>query len=498
MTGSKKVVKEGWTKMKVELKDYEGRGSLFIPVFGYEAPDNLSDKHKELLVPLLKRMEGSKEKEGSLNVLDTGEIKTILVYEFGDVDKLEAEEVRRKGGTLFSSLEKLKEEEVYLHYSAPSAFEQFSQYLLEGLFLANYKFDKYKEKKDDKKEIKLNKMILFGHKGDAEELNQRIEELRIKAEGAHIARTLVNEPSNEMTPKNLAKFVEHLGEKLEFDVEVFKKDAIEDLGMDAYLSVAKGSKLKPRLIVMRYFGASEEESTLGLVGKGLTYDSGGYSIKPTPGMVNMKADMGGAAAVIGAMASIAKAQLPINVVAVVAACENMISGEAYRPGDIIGSMAGKTIEVLNTDAEGRLTLVDAVTYIQRIENVDKIVDIATLTGAKLSALGTQRAGVLSTDDAFYGKLEEAAHKTGEKVWRLPTDKDYEKLLDSKIADMKNVTKEAGCITAGLFIKKYVEDQRPWIHIDIAGNELNTGAEHYFSEGATGFGARLLYELAKEQ
>ena len=268
--------------------------------------------------------------------------------------------------------------------------------------------------------------------------------------------------------------------------------------MHAFLEVARGSENPPRLIVMKYNGDSEnKEDIIGLVGKGLTYDSGGLSIKSTAGMVTMKSDMGGAAAVIGAMSAITKLKAKANVVAVVATCENMISGKCYRPGDIINSMGGKTIEVLNTDAEGRLTLIDAVNYIIEKEHATKVVDIATLTGAVISALGITATGVVANNDFFYNRLEQASKICDEKVWRLPAFDEYKELIKSDIADLKNIGgPKAGTITAGLFIGEFV-GEKPWLHLDIAGTSWSEKDSSYESKGGTGCGARLLYHLIKQ-
>ncbi|MGL4875060.1 MAG: leucyl aminopeptidase, partial [Clostridium sp.] len=290
------------------------------------------------------------------------------------------------------------------------------------------------------------------------------------------------------------------GKDYGFEVEVFEKDKIEEFGMEAFLAVAKGSKKKPRLIVMRYFGdANNREKTIGLVGKGLTFDTGGYSLKPSASMDTMKSDMGGAAAVAGAMALIAKRKLKVNVISVIAACENAISGNAYKPGDIIGSMKGTTIEVLNTDAEGRLTLVDAVTYIQEKENVKEVIDLATLTGAALVALGDTTSAILSNNDEFFKELEEASLRTGEKLWRLPTFDEYRELIKSDIADLKNIGgRYAGTITAGLFIEKFINEGNSWIHMDIAGTAWTDSPKPYKAKGGTGIPVNTLYEMVKER
>ncbi len=297
----------------------------------------------------------------------------------------------------------------------------------------------------------------------------------------------------------MADRVEELAKEKGFEVEIFDEEQIQALGMKAFYEVGKGSERKPRLIVMRHMGDSESKEIFGLVGKGLTFDTGGYSLKPTASMDTMKSDMAGAAAVIGTMCAIAQNNIKANVVAVVAACENAISGISYKPGDIIGSMAGKTIEVLNTDAEGRLTLVDAVTYIIQKENATRIVDVATLTGAALVALGTTTTAVISNNDEFYDELVGEAAKTGEKFWRLPDYDDYKKLIKSEIADLKNLGgRNAGTITAGLFIGEFIEG-KPWLHLDIAGTSWAEGSlNEYAGKGATGVPVMTLYSMIEKR
>jgi leucyl aminopeptidase len=313
----------------------------------------------------------------------------------------------------------------------------------------------------------------------------------------NVARDLVNEPANYMTPEQLAKDAVEAGEKFGFAVEVLEKDAIEELGMRAFLEVGKASVNLPRLIVMRHLGNPEQpEQILGLVGKGITFDSGGLSIKPALGMGAMKSDMGGAASVIGAMSAIAGENLRLNVVAVVAACENLISGNGYRPGDIIGSMSGKTIQVNSTDAEGRLTLADAVYYMVTKEKAKAVVDVATLTGAALVALGNTTTAVIANDQELYQKLQDASGQSGERVWQLPSFPEYREQNKTPHADLKNTGgREAGTITGGLFIEAFVEE-RPWLHLDIAGTAYTSKDQDYLAEGGTGVGVRLLYHFAE--
>lgn len=366
----------------------------------------------------------------------------------------------------------------------------------EAVVMADYTFDKYKGDKKPKDLQDFN--IIYSNEDELKNINKGINEGVILGQANLLARALVNEPANLLGPVELAYEAKKAGDESGFEVEIFDESAIKEFNMSAFLEVAKASVNPPTLIVMRYNGnPKNSEEIIGLVGKGLTYDSGGLSIKPTAGMVTMKSDMGGAAAVIGAMTAITKLKAKVNVVAVVAACENMISGNSYRPGDIINSMGGKTIEVLNTDAEGRLTLVDAVNYIIEKEHATKVVDIATLTGSVLHALGTTATGVVTNNDYFFSRLHMASKICDEKVWKLPTFDEYKELIKSDVADLKNVGgPNAGSITAGLFIGEFV-GEIPWLHLDIAGTSWTDKDCDYHSKGGTGEGARLLYHLIKQ-
>jgi leucyl aminopeptidase len=419
----------------------------------------------------------------------------------GKKEELTPEKIRIATSKAMKKAMKLNETTVHMKVvdSPNVCFYDGVKAMFEGAALTNYKFNKYKTSKNDNKKFIEHFEIYKISEEKLKIAENALEEAQDLIKGNIIARDLVNEPANILYPETLAEKAKEVGKKAGFDVKVFNKEDIEKLNMKAYLEVSKGSDKEPKLIVMKYEGNKEDgKNILGLVGKGLTYDSGGYSIKPTDSMKTMKSDMGGAAAVIGAMYTISKRKLKINVTAVIASCENMISGSAYKPGDIIGSMAGKTIEVLNTDAEGRLTLVDAVNYIIEKEKVSKVVDMATLTGAVLVALGTTASGVVTNNKEFYSKIEIASNNSGEKVWQLPAFDEYKKLIKSDIADLKNIGgKYAGAITAGLFIGEFVQE-KPWLHIDIAGTAWMNADKNYLTKGGTGEGARLLYYLAKEE
>ncbi|MDD3192927.1 MAG: leucyl aminopeptidase [Oscillospiraceae bacterium] len=355
---------------------------------------------------------------------------------------------------------------------------------VEAVLLADDGFDAHKSEKAD--EISY---VFYG----VEEAQAR--EGVVLGEAVRTTRRLVNEPSNVMTPAQLATEALLAGADSGFDVKVYGLPEIQDLGMKAFLEVARGSDREPKVIAMSYCGDPDSKKILGLVGKGLCYDSGGYSLKPSTGMETMHTDMGGAGAVIGAISAIAKMKLPINVTAVVAACENILSAHAYHPGDIIGSMAGKTIEINNTDAEGRVTLADAVTFAIQEQKVTHIIDVATLTGAAITALGHEITAVVSDSDELWEKTAEAAKPSCEKVWRLPVDKVLGKALDSKTADMRNSSgRAAGTICGGMFIQKFTQGL-PWLHLDIAGTSYTDGTA-VCPFGATGVGVRLLYHVAK--
>ena len=317
----------------------------------------------------------------------------------------------------------------------------------------------------------------------------------ILSEMTNVARNLVSAPANHMTPKILAEKAQALADDYGFSCEVLDRPKLEELGLNALVGVGKGSAEDPKLVVLRYEGAGQHDDCTALVGKGMTFDSGGISIKPADGMQMMKDDMGGAAAVICAISAIARLKLKVNVMAVAPLAENMPGGNAQKPGDIVHSLAGKTIEVLNTDAEGRLILADAVYYAKQ-KGATRIIDVATLTGSVVVALGHAASGYISNNNEFSQKLEEAAAISSEKCWRLPIYDEYKEYLKSDIADLKNIGgRPAGAITGGMFIGSFVGDV-PWIHLDIAGTVWTDKDLPYIGKGATGVAVRTLAHLAE--
>lgn len=427
-------------------------------------------------------------------------IQTVILVGLGKEENLTLDKIREATGKGVKKVKALGLTNTFLRvpHTEKINLEELIKAMATSAELANYTFNKYKTSDNEEKELNIS-ISRCGIKEATKEIEEAINEGIEVAKGIIIARNLVNEPSNVIYPETLAETAVKVGNESGFEVEVHGVDKIKELKMEAFYNVAKGSSKEPKLIVMRYFGDKDnKDNILGLVGKGLTYDSGGYSIKPTDSMLDMKSDMGGAASVIGAMSIIAKRGLKLNVVAVIAACENLISGEAYKPGEVIGTMAGKTIEVVNTDAEGRLTLVDAVHYIITEEKVNEVIDLATLTGAALVALGETTTAVVTNNQDFFNELKSASEYTGDKMWQLPAFDDYKKLIKSDIADLKNSGgRFAGTITAGLFIEAFVQD-KPWLHLDIAGTAWTSKNSDLGVKGGTGAPVHTLYELAKRR
>ncbi|MFL6560400.1 MAG: leucyl aminopeptidase, partial [Bacillus sp. (in: firmicutes)] len=309
--------------------------------------------------------------------------------------------------------------------------------------------------------------------------------------GTNSARTLVNIPGNLLTATDLANYARELGSKYAFEVEILDKAEIEKLGMGAFLAVNQGSTEPPKMIVLKYQGKDEWKDVIGLVGKGITFDTGGYSIKTKSGIVGMKTDMGGAAAVLGAMEIIGEIQPEQNVVAVIPSTDNMISGHAFKPDDVITSMSGKTIEVLNTDAEGRLVLADAVTYAKH-HGADYLVDVATLTGGVITALGLHTTGAMTNNNGLYFQVSEASLEAGEQMWQLPLfETEIERVRNSKVADLNNSPGSEGhALVAGAFIGEFAEGT-PWVHLDIAGTATSSKDYDLGPAGATGVMTRTL-------
>ncbi|MCC6434135.1 MAG: leucyl aminopeptidase, partial [Acidimicrobiales bacterium] len=316
------------------------------------------------------------------------------------------------------------------------------------------------------------------------------------AEAVAVARDLVNEPGGSLTPTRFARKASKAAKKHGFDAKVHKRGAIEELGMGGLLGVNRGSAQPPRFVELRYRPAGRSRGTVALIGKGITFDSGGLSLKTGAGMMTMKCDMAGAAAVLGAFIAISRLQPDVEVRGYLPMTDNMTGGDASRPGDVFTLRNGKTIEVLNTDAEGRLILADALAFAAEAEP-DAMVDLATLTGACVTALGNKVAGLMGRNDGWLAQVEAAAEASGEQVWRLPMPPEYRKQYESSVADMKNIgSGSAGALVAGLILGEFVPESIPWAHLDIAGPAFTDGEDAELTKGGTGYGVRLLVELVE--
>ncbi|MDP2730059.1 MAG: leucyl aminopeptidase [Dehalococcoidales bacterium] len=370
--------------------------------------------------------------------------------------------------------------------------EQSACVLTEGALLGTYTFRQHITREAEHGEIK-QLTIVTADRNSLPGLEQGYNKGRILAEATNLARDMANEPPNYMTPSDMAKKATGLAESYGLEVKVLEREQMLELGMGALLGVAQASRQPPKFIVLNYKGKDTAEINIALIGKGITFDSGGISIKPSEGMVEMKGDMAGGAAVIAAMGAIAQLKPGINVLAIIAATENLPGGNALKPGDILTAMGGKTIEVISTDAEGRLTLADALGY-ARQNGAGQIVDVATLTGAMRVALGDICTGALGNNQELINKVITAGAEAGERIWQMPMYEEYKEQNKSEVADIKNVGgKSAGAITAAQFLAEFAGDT-PWVHLDIAGTFMSEEEKNYQPKGATGVAVRTLVNL----
>jgi len=369
--------------------------------------------------------------------------------------------------------------------------EASAEAISEGALLGLYNFTKYKKLEyEDIEEI----LIVVRGKEKVTILEPAISKGKLIAEATNLSRDMVNEPANYMTPSQMAEAAKEIASKYNLEFKVFDREDMETMSMGALLGVAKGSNQPPKLITLNYKGDERSDKALGFLGKGITFDSGGISIKSSEGMSEMKDDMAGAAAVMTALGAIAQLKPQINVTAIIPAAENLPSGTALKPGDVLKAMNGKTIEVISTDAEGRLILADALSYAQKL-GLSPLVDLATLTGACRVALGTLYSGLFGNDQDLVDKVLRAAERTGERMWQMPMPEEYKEQIKSEIANVKNTgNRYGGAITAALFLIEFV-DNTPWVHIDIAGTASSNKESGYTIKGATGVGVRTLVELA---
>ena len=408
-------------------------------------------------------------------------------------EKLKTFEIENLGAEFFKKINQGKKNEYFvLSDTVIGKHNNFLGHFLHGVKLKSYDFRKYKSKKDEK----LISIKIVGNKNKPSPQVQ----LKFKAleEGTFFTRDLVSEPGNVLHPDEYAKRLSHL-RKQGLRVNIFNKEKLKKLGMHSLLGVGMGSVRGSYLVTIEWNGVKNNSKPLAFVGKGVTFDTGGYSLKPARFMEDMTYDMAGSAAVVGLMKTLAIRKAKVNVVGVVGLVENMVSGVAQRPGDIVKSYSGKTIEVLNTDAEGRLVLADALTYTEKKYKPKFIVDLATLTGAIIVSLGSEYAGLFSNNDELSKKIIQAGENVEEKLWRMPLHKNYDKLINSKNADMQNINYVggAGSTTAAQFLQRFIINKTPWAHLDIAGMAFSKYGGSLNSGGATGFGVRLLNKLIEE-
>ncbi len=372
---------------------------------------------------------------------------------------------------------------------------ELAESFVTGLLLGTYQFNEFKTLERDKIR-EIGEGIIIGE--TAEEIQSLSEGLRIGkiiSEAVCMARDLVNGPSNKVTPTVLAEKAQQIAKEYGMEIQVLEVSQAEAMGMGAFVAVAKGSQEPGKFISLEY-NKGKGLDTIALVGKGITFDSGGISIKPSEKMERMKDDMSGAAAVLAAMQAVSELQLPLHLLGIIPATENLPSGKAYKPGDILKTLSGQTVEVISTDAEGRLILSDALTYSLRYQP-KAIIDVATLTGACVIALGDYVSGVFGNDESLLKRIEEASGKTGERVWKLPLWDEYFEYLKSDVADFRNVgTRSAGAIIGAIFLSKFVE-KTPWVHLDIAGPASIEQERPYIPRGGTGAGVRLLIQLLRD-
>jgi leucyl aminopeptidase len=460
---------------------------------GYLAElDQLLDGH---LTQLVKSGDISAKKKAVSKVHTFGKIgaKRLFFVGLGKESEFNFEILKEAFGKVFKTIQssKLQETSVLLDSFQTENLDEndVAHALSEAFGLATYRFKGYKQISNEP-EKKIEQINVLGGI-DQESIEASLTVGYTYGKATNSARELVNLPGNMLTATDLANYAKSLGEKYDFEVEILEKEEMEKLGMGALLAVNQGSVEPPKMIVLKYQGKETWEDVIALVGKGITFDTGGYSLKPKDGIVGMKMDMGGAAAVLGAMEVIGELKPEQNVVMVIPSTDNMVSGDAFKPDDVITSMSGKTIEVLNTDAEGRLALADAVTYAKH-HGANYIVDVATLTGGVIVALGMDTTGALTNNEELFEQVLESAVEAGEQMWRLPIfEKDKERVRGSKIADLNNSPGRDGhAIMGAAFIGEFAEDT-PWVHLDIAGTATTSKEHDLGPAGATGVMARTL-------
>ncbi|MES2961432.1 MAG: leucyl aminopeptidase [Pseudomonadota bacterium] len=419
--------------------------------------------------------------------------KIVVIVGAGAEDKLDEKNFQKIGSRIAAFLNGSKIKDGTVFFDTKKSAEDLTKMAF-GATLQNYRFNKYFENKKKEKELKIESLTFAV--ADVAKAKKEFSELEILANNIYFVRDLVSEPSNILNPESYAAICKTL-KKDGLEVEVLGEAAMKKLGMGSILCVGQGSARESQLVVIKWNGGNAKDKPLAFVGKGVTFDTGGISIKPAANMEDMKTDMAGSAVVVGLLRNLAQRKAKINVVGVIGLVENMPSGTAVKPGDVVKSMSGQTIEVINTDAEGRLVLADALHYTNSKFKPKFMVNLATLTGAIIVALADVYAGLFSNDDELAKQIENCGLATGERAWRLPLGEEYDEMINSDIADMKNVGsgRGAGSTTAAQFLKRFVGETK-WAHLDIAGVAWKGKGDALAVKGATGYGVRLLDQLVK--
>ncbi|HEX6817549.1 MAG TPA: leucyl aminopeptidase [Ktedonobacterales bacterium] len=500
-------------EIKVSTRDvtqFEG-DALAVGVFsegGLEGPALALDRALAGVISDLQQsgeIRGATDEVTLLHTLGKVEPARVVILGLGPRNRLSVERVRRSAAIASRTLRRSGAHDIGLALAwAESGLNlaQAARAQTEGALLGLYRFNRYKSgleggkhEADPNPGGPIQSITILG-RGREPALRAAVERGRMLAESQNFARDLGNEPPNVLTPTAFAEAARRMAQEVGLECEIYGPDWMREHKMGALLGVAQGSAEEPRMIVLRYRGATNGAPGLGLVGKGITFDTGGISIKPAASMEEMKFDMCGGAAVVGAMRAIALLKPAINVTGIVPTTENMPGGKAYRPGDILRASNGKTVEILNTDAEGRLILADALSYARTL-GLSPLIDAATLTGAIVVSLGHVRAGVFSNDGAFEERVLDAASAVGERIWPMPMDIEYDDLIKSDIADMKQTGGRAGgSIIAAKVLSNFADDT-PWAHLDIAGTAWREHRDAEMDKGATGFGVRIFAELATQ-
>ena len=474
--------------------------ALFVSEkYDYKDPKKIIPKEISKKIDLFLKSLKEKREKDEISSLDISDKKKCFIIKVKNSYKnYYFEEV---GGSFFTYTKNYKNINVIdiyadsLNVSKDKFSKLFSEFIF-GFNLKSYTFNKYKTLNKEKINKKINFKVISSHKDKVKKEYKYYDAIK---EGVFLSRDLVSEPPNVLNPKKYTEEIKKLS-KLGLKVEILNEKKLKKLGMNSLLGVGQGSENETFLAVIKWNGTKVNfGKPLAFVGKGVCFDTGGISLKPARFMEEMKYDMGGSAVVVGLMKSLALRKAKVNAVGVVGLVENMPDGNAQRPGDIVKSYSGKTIEVLNTDAEGRLVLADALSYTEKKFNPRFIIDLATLTGAIIMALGEEYAGLFSNNDELSKNIFKASENVNEKVWRLPLHKNYDKLMDSPIADVQNINYAggAGSITAAQFLQRFILKNTPWAHLDIAGMAFQKKAANLNPGGATGFGVRLLNNLVKE-